>query len=132
MTLDLTLLAWAAVLGLVQLGGAALAKRQQEPPGWQAGPRDEPAPSYTGLAGRLSRAQGNFMESFPMFAAAILVCHAAGRGGALSAWGAQLYLGGRVLYVPLYAFGVPYVRTLAWLVATAGLALVLVACLLPG
>ncbi len=132
MSNELVWLAWATVLGLVQLGAAGLAKRRQEPPGWQAGPRDEPAPTYTGLAGRLSRAQSNFMETFPFFAAAVLACHAAGREGALSGWGAPLYVWGRVVYVPLYAFGVPYVRTLVWVAATAGLTLVLVGAMLPG
>lgn len=129
---ELTLLAWSVVLGLAQLLGAGLAKRGQEPPGWQAGARDAPPPAYTGLAGRLTRVQSNFMETFPFFAAAVLACHVAGRDGSLSWWGAQLYFWGRVVYVPLYAFGVPYIRTLVWLVATAGLALVLVRCLLPG
>lgn len=131
MSTELTLLAWSAVLGLAQLLAAGLAKRGQEPPGWQAGARDEPPPAYTGLAGRLIRVQSNFMETFPFFAAAVLTCFVAGREGSLSFWGAQLYLWGRVAYVPLYAFGVPYVRTLVWLVATAGLAMVLVRVLLP-
>lgn len=131
MTAQLTMLIWAVVLGLAQLLGAGLAKRQQEPPGWQAGPRDTPPPTYTGLAGRLTRVQSNFMETFPFFAVAVLVCDAAGRNGTLSFWGAQLYVWGRVVYVPLYAFGVPYVRTLVWLVATAGLAMIVVRCLLP-
>ena len=132
MSTELILLACAAILGLVQLGAAGLAKRRQEPPGWGAGPRDEPPPTYTGLAARLVRAQSNFMETFPFFAAAVLVCHAAGRESALSLWGAQLFLWGRIVYLPLYAFGVPYVRTLAWLVATTGLVLVLVRALLAG
>ncbi len=131
MSTELVLLACAAILGFVQLGGAGLAKRRQEPPGWQAGPRDAPPPTYTGLAGRLMRVQSNFMETFPFFAAAVLVCHVAGREGALSLWGAQLYFWGRVIYVPLYAFGVPYVRTLVWIVAATGLVLVLVRALLP-
>ena len=38
--------------------------------------------------------------------------------------GAQIYFWGRVAYVPLYAFGVRQVRSLVWLVATAGLIMV--------
>ena len=45
MTHDLTLLLWSAVLGLVQLAAAALAKGRQEPPGWLSGARDEPPPA---------------------------------------------------------------------------------------
>ena len=40
--------------------------------------------------------------------------------GTLSAIGAHLYFFGRVIYLPLYAFGVPYVRSLVWLVAAGG------------
>lgn len=127
MTHDLTLLLWSAVLGVVQLGAAALAKRQQEPPGWQAGARDEPPPQYTGLAGRLSRVQSNFMETFPFLVAAVLACHAAGRESTVSAWGTDLYFWGRIVYVPLYAFGVPYLRTLVWIISLAGLCAVLTA-----
>jgi uncharacterized MAPEG superfamily protein len=129
MTLEWRLLLWTLVLGLVQLVAAAVAKRLQEPRGWAAGPRDEDVPRYTGIAARLARAQANLMETLPFFAAAILVCHAVGREGGLSALGAQLYFWGRVVYVPLYALGTPYVRTLVWIAATAGLCLILAACL---
>ena len=36
--------------------------------------------------------------------------------------GVILYLGGRIAYLPLYAFGVFLVRSLAWNVALAGIA----------
>ena len=50
------------------------------------------------------------------------VCHAT---RVLTVWGAALYFWGRVVYVPLYAFGVPYIRSLVWLVSLAGLVMVL-------
>jgi uncharacterized MAPEG superfamily protein len=37
----------------------------------------------------------------------------------------------RVVYVPLYAAGIPYIRSLVWLVSLMGIILVLVALLLP-
>ncbi len=126
---SLALLAWTVVLGLVHLGAAAIAKRLQEPAGWAAGARDEPLPRYQGIAARLDRAHRNFMETMPLFAAAVLTCVALRHEGGLSTWGASLYFWGRIVYLPLYAAGVPYVRTVAWLVALAGLCLVLSACL---
>jgi uncharacterized MAPEG superfamily protein len=48
----------------------------------------------------------------------------------MTIWGAQLYFWARVAYVPLYAFGVTYVRTLAWTVATLGIVLVLLSLVL--
>jgi uncharacterized MAPEG superfamily protein len=61
-----------------------------------------------------------------------LIAHVAGRNGALTWWGATLYFWARVVYVPLYATGVPYIRSLVWLVSLLGTILLLVAVLLPG
>ena len=48
-------------------------------------------------------------------------------GGALTLWGAHLYLFARVVYVPLYAFGVTGLRSLAFIVSVAGLIMVIAA-----
>ena len=125
MTCELTTLALAIVLGLVQLVLATQATTRQVGLPWAAGPRDEPSPPVSSVAGRLTRAFANFMETFPLFAAAVLIAYAAGRHNWMTIWGAQLYFWARVAYVPLYAFGVTYVRTLAWTVATLGIVLVL-------
>src|SRR5262249_62023612 len=93
---------------------------------WAGALRDGRPPPLTGVAGRLSRALVNFGETFPLFAALVFVVHATGSYGALSKWGAWLYLAGRVAYLPLYAFGVHFVRSLAWNVATGGILLLLV------
>ena len=50
-----------------------------------------------------------------------------GKTGGIAATGAWVWLIARVVYVPLYAFGVPYVRSLVWLVAAGGLVLVIAA-----
>lgn len=127
MTLELRILALAVVLGLVQVVLTAHAKTLQYGLSWNLGPRDEAAAPLAPVAGRLERALGNFLETFPLFAAAVLIAHAAGREGVLTLWGTQLYFWARVAYVPLYGFGVPVVRTLAWGVAALGIVLVLVA-----
>ncbi|MEG0884621.1 MAG: MAPEG family protein, partial [Janthinobacterium sp.] len=56
-----------------------------------------------------------------LFAAAVLIAHVTAQESALTLYGAALYLAARVLYLPLYAFGVPVVRTLVWCVSIAGL-----------
>ena len=103
-----------------------MATTQQTGLQWAAGPRDEPR-RPEGIAARLRRAQSNLMETFPFFAAAILACHIAGREGGLALTGAELYFWARLVYVPLYALGVPLVRSIAWGVSLAGLILVLAA-----
>ena len=125
--LELKLLAAAIVVGFVQLMWAAGAARAQQDMKWAAGPRDTAMP-IKGVAARLERAFWNFMETFPFFAAAILACAVAGKlGTPLTFWGVHLYLGGRIVYAPLYAWGVPMVRTLAWFVSMVGLVMVMAA-----
>ncbi len=124
------MLALAVVLGLVQIVAASHAASLQRGYRWTAGPRDVPTPPLRGVAGRLDRALRNFLETFPLFVAAVLVAHVADAHNALTEWGARLYLWARVLYVPLYAAGVPLVRSLVWNVATVGIVLIVVALLL--
>ena len=49
----------------------------------------------------------------------------------IAAMGVQLYFWGRVAFLPLYAIGVPFLRTIAWTAASAGIAMVLLGAL-PG
>ena len=94
---------------------------------WLAGPRDEPRAVGT-VAGRLDRALKNFLETFPLFAAAILACAAAGKiGTGYTIYGSATYVIGRALYVPLYAMGTPLLRTLVWTVSILGILAILVA-----
>ncbi len=126
MTIELTMLALSAALGIVQIIFSAAAKNRQTGYRWAAGPRDEPKP-LTGYAGRLERALSNFLETFPLFAAAVLIADVAGVHNWMTQWGVQLYFWGRVLFVPLYTFGVCIWRTIAWNIATVGIILILLA-----
>lgn len=125
MSMELKMLAWAIVLGLVHVLAAATLTTQQRGLGWNAGPRDENLPPCTGVAGRLERASRNFLETFPFFAAAVLAVVALQAGDAQTARGAQLYFWARVAYLPAYALGIPYLRTVIWAVSLAGLLMVL-------
>jgi uncharacterized MAPEG superfamily protein len=77
MTLELKMLALSIVLGLVQIVLASHAASLQRGYVWTASSRDEAVPKLTGVAGRLERALHNFVETFPLFAAAVLTgcCH---------------------------------------------------------
>jgi uncharacterized MAPEG superfamily protein len=129
MSMELKLLGWTLVLALVQILHAAYARTAETGAAYNAGPRDEPGPPMGPLAGRLKRAQANLFETLPLFAAAVLIAHVAGREGTATLWGAGIYLAARVVYVPLYAYGVPYLRSLAWGVSLGGLLAVLSAIL---
>ncbi|UQV18982.1 MAPEG family protein [Brevundimonas albigilva] len=127
MTTELTYLAVTLILALVQVFLPAGARTVEFGSKWNAGPRDQTPAAKTPLTGRLERAQANLYETLPLFIGAVLIAHVAGRNGALTAWGTALYFWARVVYVPLYAFGVPYVRSLAWTVSFAGLVMILAA-----
>ncbi len=125
MTVELQMLAWSIVLGFVHIIANAITMTQQYGCDWNVGPRDEPKPPLTGVAGRLQRALRNFLETFAFFAAAVLTADAVNRHGAMPVWGAHLYFWGRLVYFPLYMAGIPVARTIAWVVATLGIALIL-------
>jgi uncharacterized MAPEG superfamily protein len=132
MSVEMTALVLAVALGLLQLLVAARSGNSQRGIRWNVGARDEPPPPVRPLAGRLERAYRNFMETFPFFAAVVIAAALIGRHNWATVWGAQIYLAARILYVPLYAAGVPVVRTLVWVVATFSIILILVAILWPG
>ena len=95
-------------------------------------PRDETRP-LIGIAGRLNRALQNFLETFPLFAAAVLMAHMVDRHNWMTEWGAGAYFCARVLYVPLYAFGVWVVRSFVWNVAAIGIIMILLSLVVrPG
>jgi uncharacterized MAPEG superfamily protein len=127
MTTELCMLMWSVVLGLVQIAIAATGSVAQRGLGWAAGARDGEAKALTGVAGRLCRASGNFLETFPLFAVAVLLALALNRHTGMTVLGAQLYFWARLIYVPVYAAGIPYLRTLVWAVSIVGIVLILAA-----
>lgn len=123
---------WLSVLlGFVHLLAAVVPSVLARGMPWALGPRDEPGAPLGALGGRLDRAWKNFQETFPLFAAAVVVASVGTRDSELGALGAQLYFWGRVAFLPIYAMGLPYVRTLAWTVSVVGVVLVVLSSL-PG
>lgn len=123
MTLELWILLGAALLGLVHMTAASFTFKAQVGNRYSVGPRDEGL-QPVGMAGRMHRAQQNFLETFAIFAVCVVLVHLVDAGGALSYWGSILYLVGRILFLPLYALGIPWLRTFSWSAATLGLVLV--------
>jgi uncharacterized MAPEG superfamily protein len=124
MTIELKMAAWTLVLAFVQIMLFAGARTIQYGSKWNAGPRDDPGPPLKPVAARLKRAQDNLFETLPLFLGAVLIAQVGGRDNGQTALGAQLYFWARVVYVPLYAFGVPMVRSLVWIISLAGLVMV--------
>jgi uncharacterized MAPEG superfamily protein len=124
--LELIMVGAAVLLGMFQLLLGSVAARTQQGYDWGMGPRDEESP-ISGIPARLQRAFANYMESFPLFVAAMLAAVLLGKTGQLTEIGGWLYLAGRVAFIPLYAAGVRNIRTYAWVVASTGLLMVAIA-----
>jgi uncharacterized MAPEG superfamily protein len=126
---QIQMLLWAIVLGLVQLTVATSMATRELGTKWNASPRDQPTKPVSVVTGRMLRAFANFKETFVFFAAVVLAVTLLHKSNGTSALGAQLYFWARLAYVPVYAAGIPVLRTAIWLVSLAGLVMVLVAAL---
>ena len=124
---ELKMLFYSAIFGIIQLLIAASLATSQRGVKWNLSPRDEKQPELTGVAGRMDRAFKNFMETFPFFIAAILIVQITQMQSSASTYGAMIYFWARLVYVPLYAAGIPVVRTLVWSLAFIGIIMVMTA-----
>jgi uncharacterized MAPEG superfamily protein len=92
---------------------------------WMASPRDGTPIVLTGMAGRLERANANFLATFVFFATLVLAGYLLQRHTSTTALGAQIYFWARVIYLPIYALGIPYLRTLIWTASIVGIVMLL-------
>ena len=122
---ELQMLAWAIALGLFHLLLDAGMKTSERGLAWNASARDGEAKPLGPVAGRVNRAWQNFLETFPVAIVALLGVVIAGRTSHWTALGGWIWLGARTIYLPLYGFGVPVVRTVIWTIALIGLGMVL-------
>jgi uncharacterized MAPEG superfamily protein len=122
---ELQLLGLSGIFAIVQIALVAQLGNRQYGLRWAASPRDEEMPAPGVLLGRTRRALANYLETYPVFVAAVLAVAVAHRFDNLSLIGAHLYLWGRVAYLALYMTGVVLVRSLFWNVALVGIVMIL-------
>ena len=120
MTPELTYLIWSValtvILTLIAVSGATLQVGLPK----LAGNR-ESMPEIEGWAGRAYRAHQNMLENLILFAVLVLVAQIVGVHNSLTLHGAQLFFWARVAQAIVHIAGIPWVRTVAWLVSLAGL-----------
>lgn len=125
MPIELKILAYGAILLVIHIAAAAQVRTREYGLKWNIGPRDEAVPPPGPLSGRLARAQANFLETFPIAIVALIGVVVANRTSASTALGAWIWLGARIVYLPLYAAGVPVIRSIVFAVSLVGLAFVI-------
>ena len=120
MSIELTYLIFTIFLVLIQLVFQVSAGFLSNGFMGLAGSRDDEVLA-SGIGGRFERAYYNMLETFPVFAALVLIIQVTESWTATSALGVQLYFWARVVYIPLYIVGIPFLRTIAWLAAAVGI-----------
>jgi len=124
MTPELTYVVYAVILLIVHMVVQATASDLSKGLIWALGSRDEHR-EQNALSIRLEKALTNYAYNFPAFAAVALMLMVSELGTETTALGAAIWFWARVAYVPCYAFGIPLIRSVAWLTSIGGLGLMI-------
>jgi len=125
MPVEIRIAAFGALLLFIHIFVAVRFKTAQYGRKWNTSARDQELPPANAVTGRLMRAQANFLETFPIAVVALLGVVIAGRTSATTALGGWIWLGSRLVYLPLYWAGVPVVRTIVWAISMVGVGMVI-------
>jgi uncharacterized MAPEG superfamily protein len=129
MTTELTVLALAAILQILQLIVYVITGDRQVGLKVAMGPRDD-HPELTGIPARLQRAYNNHFESLVLFTIAVIVVTLSNQSTPLTQTCAWVYLAARVLYIPAYAYGLSPWRSIIWTVGIGAVTIMLLATLI--
>jgi uncharacterized MAPEG superfamily protein len=124
-SVEMQMLWLSIVLGIAHLLLAVLFSLGARGLPWGAGNRDEPAPPMGRIGARVERAFRNFLETFVFFLGAVLMANALHKSTAMSVLGAEIFFWSRLAYLPVYAIGIPYLRTVLWIASLAGIGMVM-------
>jgi uncharacterized MAPEG superfamily protein len=120
-TVELWLLLASLAVYSLYLGAQSLILRWRFGIWYAASARDDVPKPEGDLLGRAERALRNFNETYVPLVILLLVAHLVDRNDPVVFWGAALWFVARIVYLPLYLFGVFMARSLVWLVSAFGL-----------
>ena len=131
MTPELTALALAALLQVVQFALFSVPANRDLGPGYTSSARDRPpSREMSVMTGRLQRALNNHFEGLILFTIAVLVVTLGEQSTQFTAGCAWAYLAARIFYVPAYAFGLRPWRSVVWAVGFFATISMLIAALI--
>ncbi|MET0605979.1 MAG: MAPEG family protein [Beijerinckiaceae bacterium] len=121
------MIGWSVVLLLAQIVAQTLSLSKDCGLPYALSPRDVANPATTDVTKRLTRALMNLLETYPAFIALALALIATNKATGMGLTGAVIWFWARVVYVPVYAAGIPMLRTGVWTVSVIGLLMMLMA-----
>jgi uncharacterized MAPEG superfamily protein len=122
---ELTCLELSVALWVVHVLVQASVGNVELPFGYLFTSRDTPAAARGLLFGRATRALSNYVENLTPFVAVALALIVTQRTGGSGAMGATIWILARIVYIPIYLFGVVYARTAVWAISIFGLVMML-------
>ena len=130
MTIELLAALLVIALGIVQVSLQAIEYRRVHGVRYPNTPQDAPPTTPDSiLLGRLTRALRNLHETLPFFLGVVIILALIGVSTPTTRWAAIVFAGARIIYLPLYAIGIPYLRGLVWTISFAALITLVVATL---
>ncbi len=123
MSAEITYLVWTAAFTGVMWIPYVLDRMMVRGIGDTVGYPENPRPQ-SGWAQRMKAAHANAVENLVVFAALVLAAQAAGVSNSTVAFACALYFWSRVVHFFVYAFAIPWLRTLAFAGGFVGQAII--------
>ena len=131
MTPELTALALAGLLQVVQYALFAIPANRELGVGYTSSARDRPpSRQLSTVTARLQRALNNHFEGLILFTLAVLVVTLGNQSTPITQTAAWTYLVARVLYIPAYAAGLRPWRSAIWAIGFLATLTMIVASLI--
>jgi len=124
-SIELTMLMWASILYVLQIGITAMVADMRNGLAWGLGNREE-SPELEGWGGRAQRAYKNMAENLLPFACLVLIAYSLGRTGEMSVMGAELFVVSRMAFALFYVAGIKYLRALAYFGGLVGMIMIVI------